>query len=75
MDRCVSLAEAATLLNVSGPFLLRLLDAGELPARGIGDERRIPLCEVREYNRRRRALNREDLATALRVVQEAGAYD
>jgi excisionase family DNA binding protein len=71
----VSLPEAATLLNVSRPFLLQLLDTGELPARGIGDDRRIPLREVVEYKTRRHALNRDDLATALRVVQEAGAYD
>jgi excisionase family DNA binding protein len=71
----VSLAEAATLLNVSQPFLFGLLDAGEMAAQGVGDDRRIPLREVVAYKERRYARGRENLAAALRVVQEAGVYD
>ena len=75
MHHDVSLSEAATLLHISQPFLLGLLDADEMTALGTGDDRRIPLREVVAYEARRHSQNREDLATALRVAQEAGIYN
>jgi excisionase family DNA binding protein len=75
IHRDVSLTEAALLLNVSQSFLLRLLETGEMASQGTGDDRRIPLREVVGYKAQRHVQNRVDLATALRVVQEAGAYD
>jgi|SRR5579872_7237632 len=75
MQHDVSLAEAGELLNVSQPFLLNLLETGEIHAQGAGDHRRIPLRAVIEYKAWRHAKNMEDLATVLRIVQEAGAYD
>jgi excisionase family DNA binding protein len=75
VQRDVSLAEAATLLGVSGTFLNQLLDTGELASHGEGDDRRIRVSDVVSYKQRRSADNRRDLATALAVAQEAGAYD
>ena len=67
--------EAATLLHVSLPFLMGLLDAHEIPSTGTGDDRRIRLSDLLAYKARRSVENRRDLATALAVAQEAGAYD
>jgi excisionase family DNA binding protein len=75
MHHDVSLSEAATLLNVSQPFLLGLLDAGEMTTQGTGDDRRIPLREVVAYKARRHARGLSNLSEALRIVQEAGSYD
>lgn len=75
VQRDVSLEEAATLLGVSGAFLNQLLDTGELASHGKGDDRRIRVSDVVSYKERRSADNRRDLATALAVAQEAGAYD
>jgi excisionase family DNA binding protein len=73
--RDVSLAEAATLLGVSVAFVNQLLDTGELASHGEGDDRRVRVSDVVSYKQRRSADNRRDLATALAVAQEAGAYD
>ncbi len=75
IDKDVSLAEAATLLDVSLPILIRSLETGAIPSTGMGDERRIKLRDLVAYKEQRSADNRRDLATALAVVQEAGAYD
>ncbi|HZS91708.1 MAG TPA: helix-turn-helix domain-containing protein [Chloroflexota bacterium] len=71
----LSLTEAATLLHVSVPFLRRALDAQEIPSSGTGDDRRVRLSDLLTYKARRSDENRRDLATALAVAQEAGAYD
>jgi len=75
VQRDVSLGEAATLLGVAVRFLNQLLDTGELTSHGEGDDRCVRVSDVVSYKQRRSADNRRDLATALAVAQEAGAYD
>ena len=38
--------EAADLMNVSRPFVIALVEKGELPARKVGSHRRIPLAAL-----------------------------
>jgi excisionase family DNA binding protein len=38
--------EAADLMNVSRPFIIALVEKGELPAHKVGSHRRIPLATV-----------------------------
>jgi excisionase family DNA binding protein len=75
VPRDVSIAEAALLLSVSPPAVLHLVESGELPARGTGKTLRIPLQVVIRYKAHRQVQDRADLATALQVAQEAGAYE
>lgn len=63
VHRDLPLAEAATLLHVSVPFLRGLLDAHEIPASGTGDDRRVRLSDLLAYQARRSGENRRDLAT------------
>lgn len=47
--------QAADLLNVSRPFLIKVLDKGELPYHKIGRHRRILARDLFEYKRLREA--------------------
>jgi excisionase family DNA binding protein len=67
--------EAAALLNVSRPFLVKLLDEGIIPSTKVGTHRRVRLRDVLEYRRRRSEKNKRLLDAILSFAQEQGGYD
>ena len=64
--------QAAEILNVSRPFLIKLLENGELPYRKVGTHRRIRMEDVMNY---KAAINREREAVLDQLVEEAQNLD
>lgn len=67
--------QAADLVNVSRPFLIRLLEAGQIPYHMVGTHRRIRLDDLLAYRRRRSQDRRAMLAGMAAEAQELGIYD
>ena len=67
--------QAADLLNVSGPFLPKLLDAGASPFHPAGSHRRIRLDDLMAYRERRSRARRAAFAAMAREAQEMGLYE
>ncbi len=59
---------------MSRPYLIRLLDAGEMPYRLVGRHRRIALRDVVEFAKRSTA-RRVSLDRMARDAHDAGLYE
>ena len=68
----ITTQQAADLLNVSRPYLVSLVEKGELPVRKVGNQRRLPLADVLEYKARNRANRLEALRELTALDQELG---
>jgi excisionase family DNA binding protein len=67
--------EAADLLNVSRPFLVSLLEKGEMPYQKVGTHRRVRLEDLLVYRDHRDSERRRLLDEIASESQELGLYD
>lgn len=67
--------QAAAILNVSRPFVIRLLDAGVIPSTRVGTHRRVRLRDVLAYRQQRAEKNKGVLDEMLSYAQEQGGYE
>ena len=74
-ERQLTTQRAAELLGMSRPYLIRLLDAGEMQYHLVGKHRRIALRDVLAYAKRRAEGRRAALDQMARDAFEAGLYD
>lgn len=56
--------EAATMLGMSRPTLMKLVDAGAIEHVRVGTHRRIPMRAIVEYQRQRQLEHEESVAAA-----------
>ncbi len=74
-DRELTTKEAADILNVSRPFLVKLLDRGEMPYHRIGTHRRLRVEDVLAYRELRAARRREKLRELTELSEQLeGGY-
>lgn len=74
-DDEVSPEKAAEFLHVSRPFLVKQLDAGEIPFHMVGTHRRILMSDIIEYKRKRKERTQEILQQMREEAEELGLYE
>jgi excisionase family DNA binding protein len=74
-DQLLTTQQAADLLNVSRPHLIKLLEQNAIPYSMTGSHRRIRFDDLIAYKRRRDAERRKGLALLTQLGEEMGDYD
>lgn len=64
--------EAADFLNVSRPYLIRLLESGQLRYRTVGSHRRVRFDDLSEFKRRQLAESQSKLEQLAAEAQKLG---
>jgi excisionase family DNA binding protein len=67
--------KAANFLNMSRPFLVKLLDQGEIPFVMVGTHRRVKFQDLMQYKQNRNAVRRQNLDDLTEFLQEEGFYN
>ena len=75
IEQDMTVEEAATLLNVSPEFVVKLLDDGEIPYGKVGNQPRISLASAIAYKQQRSAKRREILKELAQFSQEEELHE
>lgn len=67
--------QAAEVLGVSRPFLIRVLEAGQIPFRKVGRHRRVLMQDVLAYKKTMQINRRAALDELVKASEDMGGYD
>lgn len=67
--------EAADFINVSRPWIVKLVERGDLPHRMVGTHRRVLFSDLRAYNERTKQARKEALDRLISDGQAMGDYE
>lgn len=74
MPRQVNIQQAADFLNVSAPYLIKLLDAGDIAFDGLGTQRRVKFQDLRDYKARDDLKRRRAADDLTQLTEDLGLY-
>ena len=69
-DAEITTQQAAEILNVSRPHLIKLLEKGEIPYKKVGSHRRILLLDILEYESKFKTARRKRLNLLAKEAQK-----
>jgi excisionase family DNA binding protein len=75
LNKELTTQEAADILNVSRPYLIKLLEQEMIPYTKIGTHRRIRFTDLLEYKKRHDEELQRGLEEITRLSEEMGLYD
>ena len=75
MEKELTTQQAADILNVSRPFLVNLLENGEIPFHKTGTHRKILMKDLREYKEQINKNRTNKINEIINLSQEYGLYD
>lgn len=67
--------QAAEVLGVSRPFLIRVLEAGQIPFRKVGRHRRVLMQDVLAYRKTMQIKRHAALDELVKASEDIGGYD
>ncbi|MFH7029934.1 MAG: helix-turn-helix domain-containing protein [Heteroscytonema crispum UTEX LB 1556] len=74
-EREITTQQAADFLNVSRPYLIKLLEQGEIPYIMVGSHRRVRFEDLMKYKQQRDANRSQLLQQLIEMSEEAGLYE
>jgi excisionase family DNA binding protein len=75
VNKEITTQKAADFLNVSRPFLIKLLEQGVIPFLKVGSHRRIRFSDVLAYKKRQSETRKQGLAEITHLAEDEGIYD
>ncbi len=67
--------QAAEVLGVSRPFLIRVLEAGQIPFRKVGRHRRVLMQDILAYKKTMQIKRHAALDELVKASEDIGGYD